>query len=174
MTKEEVRLLSIARLRLKRDDIFYDIGSGTGSIAISVSRLSPDIRVYAIECKEEAAELIKENKGKFLADNITLIQQLAPEGLDALPKADAAFIGGSKGNLSSILEKLYEINPNMRIVMNAVSMESIVEMNNCLKDIKVKDLKISQIAVTNVKELGEYHMMSANNPVFIYSFSYAG
>ena len=174
MTKEEVRLLSIARLRLKRGDIFYDIGSGTGSIAISVSRLSPDIRVYAIECKEEAAELIKENKGKFLADNITLIQKTAPEGLDALPKADATFIGGSKGNLSSILEKLYEINPNMRIVMNAVSMESIVEMNNCLKDIKVKDLKISQIAVTNVKELGEYHMMSANNPVFIYSFSFAG
>lgn len=174
MTKEEVRLLSIARLGLKKDDTLYDIGSGTGSIAVSAATLSPDIRVYAIEYKDEAIALIEDNKQKFLADNITVIQKTAPDGLDELPKADAAFIGGSKGNLGAILKKLYEINPHMRIVMNAVSMESIVEMNNCLKDIEVTDLKISQIAVTNVKELGDYHMMSANNPVFIYSFSFVG
>lgn len=174
MTKSDVRILSIARLHLQKGDILYDIGSGTGSIAIAAAQLSPDIMIYAIECKEDALSLIEANKNRFCVENITIIKALAPEGLEKLPKADAAFIGGSKGNLKAILNKLYLINPNMKIVINTVTMESIVELDNCLKAFPLENLKVSQIAVTDVKELGNYHMMDANNPVFIYSFRFKG
>ena len=62
----------------------------------------------------------------------------------------------------------------MKIVINTVTMESIVELDNCLKAFPLENLKVSQIAVTDVKELGNYHMMDANNPVFIYSFRFKG
>ena len=172
MTKEDIRHLSVCRLNLKSGDVVYDIGSGTGSIAIETASLSPDIKVYAIECIDEALDLIKTNISKFDIDNIKVIKATAPEGLGGLEKADAAFIGGSRGHLEEILQKLYVINPNMRIVMNAVSMESIAEMNTLVKSFPVTDLNISQVAVTNVKELGNHHMMQANNPVFIYSFNF--
>ena len=172
MTKEDIRHLSVCRLNLKSGDVVYDIGSGTGSIAIETASLSADIKVYAIECIDEALDLIKTNISEFDIDNIEVIKATAPEGLGDLEKADAAFIGGSRGHLKDILQKLYVINPNMRIVMNAVSMESIAEMNTLVKSFPVTNLNISQVAVTNVKELGNHHMMQANNPVFIYSFNF--
>ncbi|MBR6404055.1 MAG: precorrin-6A reductase [Eubacterium sp.] len=172
MTKEDIRHLSVCRMNLKAGDVVYDIGSGTGSVAIEIASLSSDIKVYAVECKDEAVSLIKNNVSKFGLNNIEVFQKTAPEGLELLVKADVAFIGGSRGHLRDILQKLYEINPNMRVVMNAVSMESITEMNAALKEYPVTDINISQVAVTNIKELGDYHMMQANNPVFIYSYNF--
>ena len=161
-----------AALRLRANDVLYDIGSGTGSVAIAAASTSPSVKVYSIECNEEAITLINENVQQFGLDNISVVNRLAPDGLSELTKADAAFIGGSRGNLKAIMKKLYMINPEMRIVMNAVSLESVAEMNELLKVLPVTDVKISQIAVTNINKLGDYHMMSANNPVFIYSFSF--
>ena len=63
-------------------------------------------KVYAIEKKAEAAELIKQNALKFHADNIEIICADAPNGMDGLPKADKVFIGGSSGNLYEIIEKM--------------------------------------------------------------------
>ncbi|MCR5212789.1 MAG: precorrin-6Y C5,15-methyltransferase (decarboxylating) subunit CbiT [Eubacterium sp.] len=172
MTKEEIRHLSICKLRLKSGDVVYDIGSGTGSIAIEVAGLSKDIKVYAFEYKNEATELIKENIKKHNKSNIKLIQKKAPDGLDQVDKGDAAFIGGSGGRLKEILNRLFQINPQMKIVINAVSMETIVEMDQILKDIPIKNLDICQVSISKIKELGAYHMMQANNPVFIYSFEF--
>lgn len=170
MTKEEVRQLSVCRLNLKKDSVVYDIGSGTGSVSIQIAKMSPDIRVYSIECKEEAIELTKQNIDKFNAYNVKIINAMAPEGLDNIEPANAAFIGGSRGNLKSIINRLYEINPYMRVVVNAVSMESICEMKEILGQIKYENLDISQVAVTKVKTLGEHNLLQAGNPVFIYSF----
>lgn len=87
MTKEEVRLLSVARLCLKENDVLYDIGSGTGSIAVFAASLSPKIKAYAIECNDEAVSLIKENAARFHTENVTVIKEMAPEGLEKLEKA---------------------------------------------------------------------------------------
>ena len=64
MTKEEIRQLSICRLRLHKNAVVYDIGAGTGSISVQIANLSPDIKVYALEKKSEAVTLVHENLRK--------------------------------------------------------------------------------------------------------------
>ncbi len=166
MSKEEVREVSICKLGLKNDSILYDIGSGTGSVAVECALLSNDITVYAIECKDEALELIEANKNKFLLDNIEIVKALAPEGLKGLKKATHAFIGGSKRNLKEILQTLKEINPDMRVVINAISLETIGELSVIQKEFGAK-ADIVQLQVSKSDEVGSYHLMKAQNPVYI-------
>ena len=172
MTKEEVREVSICKLKLYRGAVVYDIGSGTGSIAVEVAGLSDDIQVYAVEQKKEAVSLIWQNKEKFHLENITVIEAKAPEGLSELPKATHAFIGGSGGNLKEILRTLYDLNPDMRVVINAVSMETICEIKEILSLYKVKNEEIVQMQVSRAKKTGQYHLMQAENPVWICAFDF--
>lgn len=171
MTKESIRRLSICQMNLCENSVVYDIGSGTGSVSVEMALLSPKIKVYAIECKDDAVELTKENQIKNGVLNLLVKKAMAPEGLDNLPVATHAFIGGSRGNLKAIIDKLYSINPKMRIVMNAVSIESIGEMNSLLKDYNFSDVSVVQVTVNSFNTLGNYNMPSANNPVFIFSFN---
>lgn len=172
MTKEEVREASICKLCLKQDSVVYDIGSGTGSIAIEMAGLSDEINVYALEQKPEAVALIQKNKEKFGRENLTIVEAKAPEKLRELPIASHAFIGGSGGNLKEILTELYRINPNMRIVINAVSMETICEIKECLDAYPMKDTEVVQMQVSRAKKAGCYHLMRAENPVWICSFQF--
>lgn len=172
LTKEEVRTISICKLKLTENSVVYDVGSGTGSVAIEVAALSPEIKVYAIETNPVAVELTKTNVGKFGVSNVTVIEAMAPEGFDKLPAPTHAFIGGSKGNLREILEKLYQKNPHMRIVMNAISMENICLMNELLNIMPVKNVDITNLSVAKAKEVGEYHLLQANNPVMVFAFEF--
>jgi len=171
MTKEEIRLLSLSELRLGEGDVLYDIGCGTGSVSIGAALLSPLVRVFALDVKEEAVELTKKNIEKFDVPNVTVIKGSAPEDLAAFPMANAAFIGGSGGNLSTIMKELERINPNMRVVINAVSLETVAEMNALLETTPHRDERIIQVGITKTKKVGKYHMPEAANPIYIYSFT---
>lgn len=172
MTKEEVREVSICKLRLTDKSLVYDIGSGTGSIAMEMAGLSPDLKVYAIERKPEAVALIKKNKEKFKLDNIEVIEAEAPEGLDELPKPTHVFIGGSGGNLNEILNTLYSMNDSMRIVITAVSLETIARIKEILSAYPIANEDIVELQVNRSKVIGKYHMMQAENPVWICSFDF--
>ena len=173
MTKEEVRSVSICKLHLTEDAVVYDIGSGTGSVSVEIAALSPRVQVYAMEVNGEAVSLLKENCKQFGLHNVRCIRTKAPDGLEDLPVATHAFIGGSKGNLREILWTLYRKNNHMRIVVNAVSMETICQMQELLKELPVEQEEILQLSVTKTKQLGGYHMLQAANPVYIYAFTFA-
>jgi precorrin-6Y C5,15-methyltransferase (decarboxylating) len=172
MTKEEVREVSISKLGLYQGAIVYDIGSGTGSIAIEIAELSEDVKVYAIEQKKEALALIEKNKEKFELENIEIIEANAPSGLDKLQKATHAFIGGSGGNMREILQTLYDINPNMRVVINAISIETISEINDIITLPNIINAEVVQLQVSRANAVGRYHLMKAENPVWICSFTF--
>ncbi len=174
MTKEEVREVSICKLKLYQGAVVFDIGSGTGSIAMEIAGLSPDIQVYAIEQKKEAVSLILRNKEKFQLENVTVAEEEAPTGLQDLPKASHAFIGGSGGNLKEILRVLYGMNPNMRVVVNAISMETICEIKEILALYPIENEEVVQMQVNRAKETGKYHLMQAENPVWICAFAFRG
>lgn len=174
MTKKEIREVSICKLRLYPGAVVYDIGSGTGSVAVEMADMSPDIEVFALEQKPEAVELIEKNKEKFHLDNITVLKTKAPEGLMDLKMATHAFIGGSGGNMKEIIETLYQINPGMRIVINAVSIETLCEIKEIILAYPVCDTEFVQLQVSRVKELGAYHMMQAENPIFVCAFTIGG
>ena len=172
MTKEEVREVSICKLHLTDGAVVYDIGSGTGSVAVEIAGLSETVHVYAVERKPEAVELLRKNREHFHMDNMEIIEALAPEGLEELPVPTHAFIGGSGGRLMDILQTLYRKNPHMRIVINAISMETIAELQEVLEAFPVEDGEILQMQVNRVKKLGSYHLPQAENPVWICSFTF--
>ena len=173
MTKEEIREVSICKLRLREKAVAYDIGSGTGSIAIEIAGISDDIQVYAVEQNHEAVSLIEKNKKKFELQNVTVVEARAPEGLTGLPMATHAFIGGSGGRLKEILVSLRQMNPNMRVVVNAVSMETICEMREILSmNDMIKNEEVVQLQVSRAKKAGNHHLMQSENPVWICAFDF--
>jgi precorrin-6Y C5,15-methyltransferase (decarboxylating) len=171
MTKASVRHLSVLKLGLSEGDVVYDIGSGTGSIACEIALQSDSLKVYAIEMKSEACELIKRNADKFELNNITVVEGKAPEAFDGLEAPDCAFIGGSSGNLKEILSTLSSKKPGIRVVINAVSLETMAEIQSVIKGFEISDLEIEQISVSRSRELGDHHLMMAENPVLIASFT---
>ena len=126
-----------------------------------------------MEVNGEAVSLLEENCKQFGLHNVRCIRTKAPDGLEDLPVATHAFIGGSKGNLREILWTLYRKNSHMRIVVNAVSMETICQMQELLKELPVEQEEILQLSVTKTKQLGGYHMLQAANPVYIYAFTFS-
>lgn len=170
MTKEEIRHISVCRLRLSDGAVVYDIGSGTGSIAIEMAALSAGIKVYAVEINDKALELINENVNKFGVSNVNVIKGMAPDIIKDLPDPTHVFIGGSKGNLREIIEELVSRKTNIRVVMNAISMESVCEIHNILKEYPFGNVEVTQVGISRVEEVGTYHLLKANNSVFVISF----
>lgn len=167
MTKSEIRSLSVAKLRLPKDAVVYDVGAGTGSVTIEMALQAADGMVYAVERNEEACGLIEENKRKFGTPNIEVIHGLAPEAMEELPAPTHAFIGGSAGNLKEILQCLLDKNPRIRLVINTVTLETIGEVTACLKELPLVEEEIISVSVAKAKGLGKYHLMMGQNPIYI-------
>ena len=169
MTKSEVRSLSVAKLNLNRDSIAWDIGAGTGSVTIEMALAAADGEVYAIEKKPAAAALIEENAKKFGTPNVEVHVGTAPEALTDLPAPTHAFIGGSSGNMKEILKLLLDRNPRVRVVVNAITLETVAEANSCFKELGFTDVDITQIQAAKAKKVGPYEMMMGQNPVYIFA-----
>ena len=169
MTKEEVRAVSLAALELTKDAVVYDIGAGTGSVSVEAARSGNRIRVYAVEKKPEAVDLLRQNRIKFRADGICIIEGTAPEALNGLEPPTHVFVGGSSGNLREILLAVREKNPSVRIVINAVSLETLTEAMNAAEEGILENVRITQVAAARSRKLGDYHMMTGQNPVYIIS-----
>lgn len=169
MTKSEVRAISISKLYIKESDIIYDIGAGTGSITVEAALLADKGKVYAIEEKSEAVELIYKNMEKFRLSNVTVCHGSAPECILSLEKPDTAFIGGSRGNLPDIIKTLLDKNKNIRLVINAITLETLMEGVELMKRYHFEDVEIVQASIAKTKEIGDYHMLMGQNPVFIIS-----
>lgn len=167
MTKAEVREVSISKLKLTKDAICYDVGAGTGSIGIEIACKSPDIKVYAIEKNAEAVELIKQNKKKFRVDNLSVVEGLAPQALEELPAPTHVFLGGTTGNLESIVYTIWEKNPKVRIVLNAIALETVAQAIAFEKKHKEIQSEVVQLQVSKARTLGDYHMMTGQNPIYI-------
>lgn len=167
MTKSEIRSLSVAKLRLTKDAVIYDVGAGTGSVSVETALQAADGQVYAIERNEEACRLIEENKRHFGTPNIHVIHGLAPEAMEDLPVPSHAFIGGSAGNLKEIMECLLRKNPQIRMVINTVTLETVGEVMNCLRELPVTEEEILSVSIAKAKGLGRYHLMMGQNPIYI-------
>lgn len=167
MTKSEIRSLSVAKLQLPRDAVVYDVGAGTGSVTIEMALQAVDGMVYAIERNEEACVLVEQNKRKFGTPNIEVICGLAPEAMEGLPAPTHAFIGGSAGNLKEIIQCLLDKNPKIRLVINTVTLETIGEVTDCLKELPLIEEEIISVSVARARTLGKYHLMMGQNPIYI-------
>lgn len=174
MTKFEVRAVTLSKLALTKRSVCWDIGAGTGSVSIEMALRSEDGAVYAVEKNEDACRLIGENQRRFAVTNLSIITGTAPDVLENLPTPSHVFIGGSDGKLRRILEIALERNPKARIVINTVTLETLAEAVETLKTLPVRDVDFIQISAARARSLGKYHLMTAQNPVFIISCTGGG
>ena len=166
MTKQEVRAAALAKLAVRPTDTLWDVGAGTGSVSVELALAAPAGRVYAVECDAEACDLIRQNRAKFAVQNLHLTEGLAPAALADWPTPDAVFIGGSKGSLRAVVDAALAANPDARLCISAIALETLQEAVAALTAHGLT-AQVTQIAVSRSRAAGSLHLLMANNPVFL-------
>lgn len=167
ITKREVRAVSLARLQLRRDSIVWDIGAGSGSVGLEAATLCPDGYVYAVEKNPEDFAIAGRNASERGASNYHLIHAKAPDGMVDWLAPDAVFVGGSGGELSTLITLiLNRLKPGGCLVMNFVTIENLGVATQTLKTAGVQ-WDIIQLQASRCKPVLHMHRFAAENPVWL-------
>ncbi len=176
MTKHFVRVCALSMLSPAEDEVCWDLGAGTGSVSVEMSALCR--RVFSVERNPEAIHLLEENRKQFGSWNMQIIQGEIGQAAEDLPFPDAIFLGGGGTQLGVVLDivKKHSCNESEqnhsrsmpRIVAAAITLETLYEVRTVLEEYGY-EVQTVQIAVTDVKKRGHYHMMDGQNPVFLIS-----
>ncbi|MEM6449051.1 MAG: precorrin-6y C5,15-methyltransferase (decarboxylating) subunit CbiE [Cyanobacteria bacterium P01_D01_bin.105] len=189
MTKREIRLLILGEIAPLDGQILWDIGAGTGSVSIELSRLCPNATLYAIEKTAMGTALIRENAKKLAIAPIHAIQGKAPDVLHTLPMPERVFIGGSSGQLIPILEYLsgktlaqkellldnlpanYPVSQfPERIVLAIATLEHLTEVLNWLKSETPSMLwtyRLTQVNISRSLPVGPLTRFSPLTPIML-------
>lgn len=174
MTKQEVRAVALAKLRLTATDTVWDVGAGTGSVSIEAALVARAGSVWAVERNAAGMRLIRENADAFGCGNVHAVPGVAPEALAKLPVPDAVFVGGSAGELPSIVEAALEKNSQVRLCVPCVTVETLTEACALLSGSRFKGFEACQVSAARAEAVGLHHLMKAQNPVFLVSARGAG
>lgn len=167
MTKQEVRSVSMSKLQPKVTDLIYDIGAGTGSCSVELALIAKQGKVWAFEHNPVAVELLGKNKALFNLRNLEIVAGEALANIKDKPAPDCVFVGGSGGDLCDMLDVIYAKNANCRVVINAITVETLAEVAAYYKEHPAYSLEIVNVFVARGKHLGNYNLMIAQNPVYV-------
>ena len=169
MTKQEIRILSLVKARIKPDAVIYDIGAGTGSLSVEAARLAPQGTVYALERNAEGVGLIRANAANFAVPNVKVIETEAPAGIERLPDVDTVLIGGSGSKLEGILDAVTpKLKQDGRIVLNCITVQTLMQCIDYMRGHSDSYVyEAIQVQVTRLQQLGPYDMAKAANPIYI-------
>lgn len=174
MTKQEVRAVALAKLRLTATDTVWDVGAGTGSVSIEAALVARAGSVWAVERNAAGVRLIRENADAFGCGNVHAVPGVAPEALAKLPVPDAVFVGGSAGELPSIVEAALEKNSQVRLCVPCVTVETLTEACALLSGSRFKGFEACQVSAARAEAVGSHRLIKAQNPVFLVSARGAG
>lgn len=170
-TKEEIRVVTIAKARLKEGDNVLDVGCGTGGLTVEAAyQVGYKGKVFAVDEDEEAIKLTRSNVEKFdVQEVVQVIHGKAPAAILNIPKLDAVLIGGTK-NLRVVMQASFEkLKANGRIVINAILLETATTALDEIKKLNMKDIDVTSVSVAKGKDIGSGTMMLARNPITIVS-----
>lgn len=167
ITKNEVRVVSLARMQLRANSVVWDIGAGSGSVGLEAARLCSQGHVYAIEKNVDDSAIVRSNRKNLGISNHTLVHGKAPEGLQHWPDPDAVFIGGSGGELAELIRLLLQrLKPEGWLVMNFVTLENLSVAVDTLKALGVA-WDVLQLQASRSKPILHMNRMAAENPVWL-------
>ena len=166
ITKAEIRKFVVSSLEIKHDDICWEIGSGTGATTVEMAWSCPEGKVFTIDKQEAACTLTDINAHKFGCDNIFSFMGNGAELPDSFPVPDKVFIGGSSGSLRTIVNTALIKNPNVRITVTAVTLETLQSALQVFDEFGL-GYNVTQFAVTRTNKIGGYTMFNAQNPIFL-------
>ena len=169
ITKREVRLLSLAAMHIRPDSVVWDIGAGSGSVAIEAAMLPREGRVYAIEVDPEGVAICLENVRQHRVDNVRVIAGRAPEVLGDLETPDAVFVGGSKGSTEEILSAVIDRLPaGGHVVANAITLENASEIYATLRQHGIIP-EVTLLQVSRAQPLARYLRYEVLNLIQIFA-----
>lgn len=166
MTKQEVRAAALSKLAVGPSDVLWDVGAGTGSVSVELALAAPEGQVFAVECEQDACALIRDNRQKFSAWNLQIVEGRAPQALADLPAPDAVFVGGTKGGMEEIIDLALAKNKNARVCVSAIAVETLSAAVAALTKHGL-EANVTQIAVSRTRPAGKLHLLMANNPTFL-------
>lgn len=166
ITKDEVRAVAIHKLRLPQNGILWDIGAGSGSVGIEARRMSPGLRVFAIEKDPARASDIRHNASVLAAGEITVVEGEAPGALKDIPKPDRVFIGGGGSSLKEIVKAAVSAMEAGIIVISTITIESLTE---AVSELKQRGLvpEVTSLAVSRSRDVGGREYLKAENQIFL-------
>jgi precorrin-6Y C5,15-methyltransferase (decarboxylating) len=166
ITKDEVRAVALHKLRLPGSGVLWDIGAGSGSVSIEAKRLSPLLKVYAIDKDAARAGDIRVNINRLSAGSVIVVEGEAPGALSGLPAPDRVFIGGSGERLADIVGHVTDVMRRGVIVIAAATIETLGEATEALGRCGI-EAEIVNLSVSRAEPVGRKRFMKAMNPVFL-------
>lgn len=167
MTKREIRTIALAELHLLKNQIIWDIGAGTGSVAIEIARTTPSSQIYAVEKTAVGIKLIGQNCQHFQVKNIHSIHGQAPQALNNLPRPQRIFIGGSGGHLQEILDYCQiQLIPQGIIVLSVTTLENFHIAGNWF-DCHDWSVEYLQIQLSRSVPVGSLTRFTPLNPIML-------
>jgi precorrin-6Y C5,15-methyltransferase (decarboxylating) len=167
ITKEEVRAVAVAKLRLRPNQTLWDLGAGCGAVGLEASALLWRGRVVAVERNPDRAALIQENQRKFGAANLEVVLGELPGVMDGLPAPDRIFVGGGGSALEAIVRRGVErLSSSGIMVVSAVQLSSL-EIGRATMADSGLSTEVVQIQVNRGRRLGSGEYLQALNPVWL-------
>ncbi len=174
LTPKEVRSLALAELSLCSTSTVWDVGAGSGSLAIEAARLAPNGSVYAIEMDVDDHQLIEENAARFGVDNLQAILGQAPEAWSDLPDPDSIYVGGSGRAVTLLVEQAWErLKPGGRLVTSCNSIENLAAVHASLRS-RSDDAGYWMVNIARGIEQMDRIRFEAINPNFLMAATKAG
>jgi len=169
ITKPEIRAISLSKLRLASDHILWDLGAGSGSVAVEAALLIKKGKIFAVEKKSERVRQIKNNKKRFVIGNLKAIQAKLPQGLEKLPRPDRIFIGGGGKQLKSIITSAAQyLKPKGVMVINTVLIPNVETARATLEKLDF-ETEVIQAQINRSRQMPWAERLEAQNPVWIIS-----
>lgn len=155
ITKTEVRVISLSKMRIRPGHVVWDIGAGSGSVGVEAALLGA--KVWAVEKNKDDCDIIQKNVEKFGTSEVTVVHGTAPAALSGFPAPDAVFIGGSGGEMTEIIRLSQErLKPRGRLVVNVATLENLVNLG-----------EVTLVQVSRSRPILDLTRLEAQNPIFI-------
>ena len=168
ITKSEVRAVSLYLLGLRPDSIVWDIGAGTGSVAVEAARIAYRGQVYAVDKDADSVGLLENNVAQYGDGRVNIIVGAAPDVLSELPDPDSVFIGGGGTAMPQIMAAVVDrLHPGVRVVANFAAMERANATYQAMQQASMLP-HLTMVAASRGRELPDGTLrLEAMNPVFV-------
>lgn len=167
-TPMELRVMLLAHLRPRAGSLVWDVGGGTGALALEIARLMPHGAVHTLERDPEAIALLEQNRRRFGITNLHIHAGAAPEGLDLLPRQPDRVLLEVGQPLGDLLQAVWQaLQPEGRLVISTASLEGLVDATDTLGHLAARDLQVVQATVHRMQRRGSQAKLAAAEPLFL-------
>lgn len=167
-TPMEQRVMLLSHLRPRADSLVWDVGGGTGALALEIARMMPAGQVHTLERDPDAIELLEYNRRRFGIANLHIHRGDAPEDLAQLPAQPDRVLLEVGRPLQAVLQQVWQaLVPGGRLVISTASLEGLVDATDTLGQLDAQDLQVVQATVHRMQRRGSQARLAAAEPLFV-------